>query len=255
MRWEHRGGGRVLAGPSDRSGRPARSRWDLGHFGFAGAIALAGVLLLAHGIVLLASLDAAGAARALLGALLGIAAADAVTGFVHWACDSWGDERTPWLGPALIRSFREHHENPQAILAHDWVVANREPGAAAAVALAGLSVPAVHAFVASRPTLYAGLCTLIAWGAAANQLHLWAHAPRPPRWVRLAQRGGLVLSRDRHARHHRGARDAAYCISTGWLNPLLDRTGFWRGLERAITAWAGIEARAPRSETGRSGSG
>jgi len=219
------------------------------------AIALAIGLGFAHIVRLLASLDAADAPPALLGFLLGALAADALTGLVHWACDTWGDERTPWLGPTLIYAFREHHENPRKMLEHDWIVANREPGAAAAIALLLLSLPAVRAAVEGRPFLYAALCAFIAYGAAANQLHLWAHASHPPRLVRLAQRAGLVLSPEHHARHHRAANDVAYCISTGWLNPLLDGSGFWRRLERSISTWTGAAARADRMDAGRFGSG
>jgi ubiquitin-conjugating enzyme E2 variant len=222
---------------------------------YGSAIALAIVLLCAQLARLLASLDLASAPWVLLGALLGALAADAVTGLVHWACDTWGDERTPWLGPTLIYAFREHHENPRKMLEHDWIVANREPGTAAAIALLLLSLPDVRAVIEGRPLLHAALCSLVAYGAAANQLHAWAHARDAPRLVRLAQRARLVLSPERHALHHRGANDVAYCISTGWLNPALDGIGFWRRLERWISTWTGAAARAQRLDAGRFGSG
>jgi hypothetical protein len=207
------------------------------------AIGLALPLAALHGLGLLASLDATSAAPVLLGALLGALAADGLTGLVHWACDTWGDERTPWLGPGLIRAFREHHHDPRAMLRHDWIETNREPGVAAAVALLGLSLPLAQRALAAHPTAHGFVLAFIVYAAAANQLHRWAHADTRPRWVRGLQRFGLILSPQRHALHHRAPRTSAYCISTGWLNPALDRLGFWRGLERAVTRVTGVRAR------------
>jgi len=38
---------------------------------------------------------------------------DFVSGILHWACDTWGHFKTPFIGPTLIRSFRMHHVDPQ----------------------------------------------------------------------------------------------------------------------------------------------
>jgi ubiquitin-conjugating enzyme E2 variant len=207
------------------------------------AIVLAIALGLVEALGLAASLDARAALFAGVGALAGALAADGITGLVHWACDTWGDERTRFVGPQLIRAFREHHERPKAMLGHDWVTVNREPGVAAALALLLLSLPVAQRALGDHPGLHGFLLALVLYGAAANQLHFWAHLDDPPRWVRGLQRCGLVLSPERHARHHRAPRTSAYCISTGWLNPALDAVGFWRMLERAVTRLTGAPAR------------
>lgn len=198
------------------------------------AILLVLSLLLAHAVWMAAALEARDAPAVLAGAFLGALAVDGLTGLVHWTCDTWGDERTPVLGPTLIYAFREHHRDPTAMLAHPWTSVNREPALAAAAALALLSLPWARALLEAHPLAYGFAWAFLAYGAAANQLHQWAHVAKPPRPVRAAQRLGLVLSPERHARHHRGRNDRAYCISTGWLNPLLDRVGFWTALERGI---------------------
>jgi ubiquitin-conjugating enzyme E2 variant len=221
----------------------------LERWGCGAVIGLAIVLCAAHGIRLALSLELAQLPLALLGLGLGALVADGLTGLVHWACDTWGDEQTPWLGPTLIYAFREHHEHPGAMLERHWTLVNREPAFAAVLLL--LSLPLAQSALAGNPFLQASLFSFVAYGASANQLHCWAHQPRPPRAVRLAQRWGLVLSPRRHARHHRAPNTAAYCISTGWLNPALDRLDFWRALERLVSRITGATARAGQSTTRR----
>jgi ubiquitin-conjugating enzyme E2 variant len=205
-----------------------------GEFLCGSAILLAACLTAVHALRLAAGVDAQGLPFALAGVVLGALAVDGASGLVHWACDTWGDERTPWLGPTLIYAFREHHRDPRAMLDHPWTSVNREPGIAAAVGLLLLSLPALAPLLEGHVFVYGFVCSFIAYGASANQLHQWAHMPSPPRPVRLAQRFWLILSPERHARHHRGANTVAYCISTGWLNPTLDAVGFWHKLERGI---------------------
>src|SRR5690606_8054390 len=61
-----------------------------------------------------------------------------------------------------------------------------------------------------------------------NQIHKWAHAPhRAPAAVRFLQRAGIILPPGHHLRHHRNAHDRAFCITTGWLNPVMDRGRFY----------------------------
>jgi plasmanylethanolamine desaturase len=180
---------------------------------------------------------------ALAGLWLGAWAADLVTGAVHWACDTWGDERTRWVGAGLIRSFREHHDAPRAMLDHDWIHVNAEPAAAASIAYALLALPPAQAWLDAHPFAAAFAWSLIAIGALANQVHQWSHSPAPPRAVQALQRAGLVLSPTRHARHHRLPHTSDYCIAGGWLNPALDAIGFWRTLERAVARVTGAVPR------------
>ena len=70
--------------------------------------------------------------------------------------------------------------------------------------------------------------------AFTSQIHKWAHMEEPPRIVAMLQRARLLLSRDHHAVHHAPPYHRNYCITVGWMNPLLERIKFFRACEAAI---------------------
>ncbi len=226
----------ALGAPAEPS-RPRPLRAAL-----AVAIVACPALAAAHALAWLGALRPADAPLALAALFAGLLGADLVTGAVHWACDTWGDEHTPWVGPGLIRAFREHHCDPEAMLEHDWIDVNGEPAAAAALAYAVLAIPALQSALLEQPLLYALVWSLVGLAALGNQAHQWAHARAVPAPVRALRRCGL-LTPERHARHHRAPYERAYCITSGLLNRPLDALGFWRGLERAVARAAGARPR------------
>ena len=165
---------------------------------------------------------------------LGVAAIDFVTGIVHWACDRFGDASTPVVGPLLIRAFREHHVDPSKMVDHDWIETNGEPCVLTALALAALAVLASEVQSGLSAAAVTLVWTMAIVGAWANQVHKWTHMSRAPRLARFLQRARLALRPDEHACHHRAPYDSGYCISTGWMNPLLDGLGLWSWLERSL---------------------
>src|ERR1700682_2595422 len=56
--------------------------------------------------------------------MLGFVAADFISGFVHWAADTWGPPGGPIIGKGLIRPFREHHVDQKEITRHDFIETN-----------------------------------------------------------------------------------------------------------------------------------
>ncbi len=173
----------------------------------------------------------------LLMLLIGALVADFGAGLVHWSADTWGDQSWPIVGPTLIRSFREHHLDPEAITRHDFVEANGATALVLLPAMVGvhLLLPA-HAADWSRLDFQAAIFGLgvFFFVLMTNQIHKWAHLDRPPRLVHHLQRLRLILGADHHRGHHSGPHTVRYCITTGWLNPVLDRIGFFRTSERVV---------------------
>ena len=191
-------------------------------------------LLLAH-----SRLSQAGAGwLALPGVLLGLALGDFVTGLVHWAADTYGDEGTPVIGRSLVRPFRVHHVRPLEICEHGIVETVGNTCILAAPLLALLLALAAYgegsglsAFVLFTAAVTVGVTV------ATNQFHKWAHQTTPPRLVRRLQSAGLILSPDHHRTHHTAPFESSYAITNGWTNPLLNRTHFFRRLEDALRAF------------------
>jgi hypothetical protein len=159
--------------------------------------------------------------------------ADLLAGLTHWIADRLFEPSTPWIGPLLIVPFREHHADPGAIARHDLatVLGN---SALTTLPLAASLLLLPPSTTAARLALTVFAHTLVLALFLTNLFHRWAHSPRRARAVRWLQSAGLVLTPSHHALHHRGDHDSAYCVTTGWLNPILDRLGFFPRLERRM---------------------
>jgi ubiquitin-conjugating enzyme E2 variant len=180
---------------------------------------------------------------------LGYLAADVASGTVHWFFDTWLRASTPVLGSMFVRPFREHHVDPLAITRHDFVETNGSNCLGTLpVLLAAAGVDPAAGAVERGGVVFAMALALGIF--ATNQLHKWAHLPEAPPAVRWLHRTGLVLGPAHHARHHQPPYARNYCITTGWMNPVLDGIGFFRGLERTISALTGA---VPRAEDGALG--
>jgi TMEM189-like protein len=173
---------------------------------------------------------------AILAIPIGHLSGDLVSGFVHWAADTYGTENTPVVGQSLIKPFRLHHLYPRDICVHNLVttVGNTcifaVPVLAFCVYLLWITEHGFLAFIILCTTLMA-LATV-----ATNLFHKWAHQESPSKGIRLLQRMRLVLDPEHHQLHHTRPFDRHYCITNGWLNPLLNRIGFFRKLEAILRA-------------------
>ena len=173
--------------------------------------------------------------------LCGYLAADFVSGYVHWLGDTWGSLKTPLLGNAMIRPFREHHVDQKAITRHDFIETNGNNCL--------ISIP-VGVMCVSMPVgpgehqafwlfLASFLGSMIFWVMATNQFHKWAHTDSPPPVVSWLQRLHLILPPEHHAIHHAAPYSKYYCITVGWLNWPLHKIKFFPTLEKLTTAYLG----------------
>jgi ubiquitin-conjugating enzyme E2 variant len=170
-----------------------------------------------------------------LGAICGYLLADLFSGTVHWIADRFFDPRTPILGPALIAPFREHHADALAMTRHDFFEISGNNGLATIPLAGGLLLMPLPTSCWAQGFTAALACFGLSI-VVTNQIHCWAHRTHAPRAIRLLQRFGLILSPERHAIHHRESHDRAYCVTSGWLNPLLDRTRFFAHIEQRIAS-------------------
>jgi hypothetical protein len=171
------------------------------------------------------------------GALLGLVCGDFVTGLVHWAADTYGEEGTPVIGRSLVRPFRVHHVRPLEICEHGVVetVGNTCILAAPLLILFVVVMTFGETSAAAAFAVFTAAVTVFVT-VATNQLHKWAHQESPPRFARALQRSRIILSPEHHRAHHTAPFESSYAITNGWLNPLLNRTRFFRRLERALRA-------------------
>lgn len=176
-----------------------------------------------------------------LAAIAGVAAADFLSGLVHWAADTWGRADLPIVGQRLLLPFRVHHINPGDFLTRSFPDTNGDSAAAVVpVLLFALWIPIEAVGWQAAAVFCVSLC---AFAGMTNQIHQWAHMASPPHAVRILQRARVFLPHAAHAAHHSGEYDAHYCITTGWCNRPLEALRFYRRLEAVITRVTGARPR------------
>ena len=166
---------------------------------------------------------------------LGIVAGDFVSGLVHWFADTYFTEDTPIIGRSLVKPFRLHHIYPRDICTHNLV---EIAGNVCILAVPVLSICLYLLWLLPESGLLAFKVVCIAIVAittvATNQFHKWAHQEDPSSFARWLQRTRLVLNPSHHQKHHTAPFNLHYCITNGWMNPLLNRIQFFRRLERFL---------------------
>jgi ubiquitin-conjugating enzyme E2 variant len=163
---------------------------------------------------------------------------DIIAGGVHWAEDTFWTEETPILGKLLIAPSIVHHAKggENALLQKHWARSSRSLLIIAPTLLFG-------AWLLGILTWQVWLFVIV--GACSQQVHRFSHTPtvRTPAFIRLLQRYRIIQAPAEHWRHHRGEHNTHYCVVTPYSNPILDRIGFWRGLERVLVPIFGAPRR------------
>jgi plasmanylethanolamine desaturase len=163
-------------------------------------------------------------------AVMALVVADFLSGLVHFLCDNLGSPATPVVGQKFIKSFRDHHLDPQAMTDGDFIAVNADNFT---VCLPVLLPVALWLDVERFFYVAWFLLMVLGFVVLTNQAHKWAHMSEPPALARLLQRG-LLLSPENHRVHHMAPYDRNYCITSGMLNPFLTRVGFWPWLLRVL---------------------
>lgn len=180
--------------------------------------------------------------------IFGMILADLVSGIAHWGLDSWGTPMTPIFGP-FIRSFREHHVDQVAMCKHDFIETNADttlpllPVVFVQWVFIHLVSNSVTSYTVNLNDNNVGIhvfsLTFFLLVAITNEIHKWSHQANQALIVRTLMDYHLLLSPVAHRRHHKDPFDKSYCITTGWMNPLLDAIHFWRALEHIVTSATG----------------
>lgn len=170
------------------------------------------------------ALPEGGAWLAILACFAGLCLADLISGLVHWSADTYGQPTMPIFG-GFVRTFREHHSDQVDITRHDFIETNGD------VCIFSSPVHFTLLCVVEDPLALSCIFGLFVGSYTNSQIHKWAHSAEPPRLIRLLQKTRVLLSPRHHSRHHSGPHLTHYCITTGWMNTLLDGAGFFRKLE------------------------
>ncbi len=181
--------------------------------------------------------------------LLGYLGSDFSSGFVHWLGDTYGSEDTPVLGENFVKPFRDHHVTPKGILEHDFVTVNGNNS----VVLTLWLIPMLLIFNNPESLLHlfalAAVFSMSLGVFMTNQFHKWSHMEQPPGYAVKLQDWKLILGRRHHDVHHTAPYDTYYCITCGWLNPVLSRIQFFETLERLIRRLFGLRTARETNET------
>tara|TARA_X000000368_G_scaffold412319_1_gene398523 strand:- start:1239 stop:1922 length:684 start_codon:yes stop_codon:yes gene_type:complete len=165
---------------------------------------------------------------------LGYLIADFITGTIHWLCDSFFDEKTPVIGKFIIYPFREHHSHP-LLITKDKFIEQDTTGFFIFIPFLYLATFNESSYIMSPNSIYGhsiliGICI---GTFCTNLFHKWAHQRNQNFIIRKLQRLGIILNPDRHNKHHIN-HSKSYCVTSGLLNPALDRLSFYSNAERFI---------------------
>jgi len=165
--------------------------------------------------------------------------ADFASGLFHWFEDTWlVPGKNAFFDKYIILCNIEHHRSPGKMKANDWWNNNY-----VTMALVGLVAVVCLLFGVHAWQIYLTL----AIASQSNQIHAWGHTRKVPYIIGFLQRYGILQSIEHHGLHHKRPYDARYCTTTNFLNPVLDRIKFWRGLERIGVKLGGTVARGSQA--------
>lgn len=158
--------------------------------------------------------------------VLGILVADLVSGLFHWWEDAYGNPTWKFLGVGkyIVTPNLIHHSDPRAFLKNSyWVRNNTTFIADIFLGLVAYVTIGIHWWV----------IVALLFLSQMNEIHAIAHRTDKEngKFLIFLQRLGIIQSKKHHGWHHVTPFENHYCILTEYLNPVLNKIYFWRGLE------------------------
>jgi len=165
----------------------------------------------------------------LLTIIFAVVLGDLGTGKFHWAVDNYGFLETPIFG-SVCAAFQGHHKTPWTITFRSFANNVYKIGFGTIPVLVGLLVtPSIDPLVRLFSTLF------VTFWMLSQELHKYAHMRQSPSpLIKSLQDRNIILTRKEHGLHHNSPYEGHYCILTGMCNPFLDRTHFFRRLEKTV---------------------
>lgn len=163
--------------------------------------------------------------------------ADFITGVVHWAQDQYiSTERTKLSFLKGVAADNDLHHTRPAEMGKRTLWENTKISVV-------VSIPffATCWLTSAHITFWFGMF----FGIFANAIHSFTHKPknRIPPFVSFMQKTGMFQQTQHHAVHHfnngkiitKEDTTIRYCVMTNYLNPILDRIGFFPTCEWVIS--------------------
>jgi ubiquitin-conjugating enzyme E2 variant len=165
--------------------------------------------------------------------------ADFITGFFHWFEDAYLPYCTnhPLFGN-IAKDNVLHHYFPRAMLAFS-TIEHCHYSLPATTLIAILLLYTFPRFVRKNAIF---LIVLFVFINMANIIHSWSHMRKCELHplVLFLQNHGVLVSHEHHRVHHQ-TRDTRYCVITPLMNGILDSICFWKGLERIVYMYTGVQ--------------
>jgi hypothetical protein len=176
----------------------------------------------------------------------GFVGAEFLVSFIHLSLDDLIPGWPPFLG-AQAEGFLRHHFAPRMLAEQPFPDSIAGATLVATLPLALLSLSAMQGI--SSPGFEVDLFSLLSFSVLSFEFHKWAHGGGPQQgllaWlIRRAQNGFVAISKSAHTVHHTDPNSLAHGTISGWSNPIMDRTGFYRGL---LQAYFWVFGRMPNS--------
>lgn len=152
------------------------------------------------------------------------AAADFITGVIHWWEDTYGNPNWPIIGKYVVEPNMIHHRQPTKLLEGTWWQ-RVDTSCYASAAIGGiLWLLGFHSWQ---------MIVCLIFCSQGNQVHAISHRSdiANGKWIMFLQNIGLLQSRKTHRWHHKAPYETNFCVMGEFVNPVLNYICFWENVE------------------------